>query len=563
MKKVIINGSLSLLLIIIAGSCQKSFLDVTPQASLTGQLLANKSGLDKLLVAAYAALDGCTIGETTVAWRSSFANWLYGDVASDNALKGSEITDQPEMNPIEYWRDLTPDNTYMTTLWRAVYEGVARANSVLQVLKLAKNLNTTDANRIKGEALFLRAHYYFLGKRYFNMLPYIDENVTDFRIPNDKDIWPNIEKDFLDAISLLPLEPASPGSAHLNAAKAGLAKAYLFEKKYDLAKPLLDDIINSKRYILWPNFYDNWNTANEGKTTNTEAIFQIQNSLNDAGVRENGKTLYLSGIAQIQGCCGFNQPSQDLVNSFKTDASGLPMLDTYSNTDLPSDDGLKSSDPFTPPTNSLDPRLDHTVGRRGIPYLDFGIFPGADWVVDQTTYGPYRLKKGQSTSAQEAVTGVNSRTTVNYNIYRFADILLMRAEVAVELNDLPTALILVNKIRERARTGEVVKFSNGTPAANYNIKPYLVFPSQDYARKAVRFERRLELAMEGDRLYDLIRWGVLKEVLTKYFINEGKRRPLMRASAQYKADYLPIPTTEIDLSRDDKGNPTLKQNPNY
>lgn len=563
MKKVFIYGSLSLLMVIITGSCKKSFLDVPPQASVTGQLLANKEGLDKLLVAAYSALDGCTIGETDPAWRSSFANWLYGEVASDDALKGSEITDQPEMNPIEYWRDLTPDNTYMTTLWRAVYEGVARANEVLQVLKLAKDLSPADTSRIKGEALFLRAHFHFLGKRYFNMLPYIDENVTDFRVPNDKDIWPNIEKDFQDAISLLPVEPEYPGSTHLNAARAGLAKAYLFEKKYDLAKPLLDDIMNSGRYKLWSNFYDNWNTAYEGKTTGTEAIFQIQNSLNDASGRQNGKTLYLSGISQIQGCCGFNQPSQDLVNSFKTDANGLPMLDTYSDVDLPSDDGLKSSDPFTPPTNNVDPRLDHTVGRRGIPYLDFGLFPGADWVVDETTFGPYRLKKGMSTAAQEAVTGVNSRTTVNYNIYRYADILLMRAEVAVELNDLPTALDLVNRIRIRARDGQMVTLSNGTLAAHYIIQPYPSFPDQNYARKAVRFERRLEMATEGDRLYDLIRWGVLKDVLTKYFANEGRKRPLMRASAQYKADYLPIPNTEIDLSRDNKGNPTLKQNPNY
>lgn len=562
MKKVFLYSSL-LLLVVIIDSCKKSFLNVQPRASLTDQLLANKDGLDKLLVAAYAATDGITVDETYDGWRSSFANWLYGEVASDNALKGSEITDQPEMNPIEYWRNLTSDNSYMTTLWRAVYEGVARTNTVLQVLHETKDLSDADSNRIKGEALFLRAYFHFLGKRYFNMLPYIDENVTDFRVPNDKDIWPNIEKDFQDAISLLPEEPEHPGSAHLNAARAGLAKAYLFEKKYDLAKPLLDDIIKSGRYILWPNFYDNWNTANEGKTTGTEAIFQIQNSMNDAGGTQNGKTFYLLGIAQIQSCCGFFQPSQDLVNSFKTGSNGLPMLDTYSDVDLLSDDGIKSSEAFTPPSNDLDPRLDWTVGRRGIPYLDFGIFPGADWVVDPTTYGPYRLKKGMSTSAQQDVTGVSSRSTVNYNVYRYADILLMRAEVAVEENDLPTALDLVNKIRIRARDGQKVTFSGGTPAANYVIEPYPSFPNQDYARKAVRFERRLELATEGDRLYDLVRWGVLKETLTKYFANEGRKRPLMHASAEYKADYLPIPSTEIDLSRDDEGNPTLKQNPNY
>ncbi|HTE07480.1 MAG TPA: RagB/SusD family nutrient uptake outer membrane protein [Flavitalea sp.] len=563
MKKTSAQILLSLALLALSESCSKNFLEIKPQASLTTELLADKKGLDGLLVAGYNAMDGCTIGETTVAWRSSFVNWLYGEVASDNAHKGSEITDQPEMIPIQYWRDLTADNTYMTTLWRAVYEGVSRANDVLKTLKVATGLSEADVNRIEGEALYLRGYFYFLGKRYFNMIPWIDENTEDFRVPNTTDIWPNIENDFKRAIDLLPEEPAQPGSAHLNAARAGLAKCYMFQSKFSEAKPVLDEIINSGRYILWPNFYDNWNTAYEGKTSGTEAIFQIQNSLNDASGRENGKTLYLSGIAQIQSCCGFNQPSQDLVNAYKTTPEGLPMLDNYNETDLKSDDGLLSSDPFTPATDLLDPRLDHTVGRRGIPYLDFGIFPGKEWVVDQATYGPYRLKKGMSTSAQQAITSVTSRTTVNYNIYRFAHILLMRAECAVEENDLATALDLVNKVRIRARDGEIVKNDDGTPAANYKIEPYPSFSSQDYARKAVRFETRLEMATEGDRWYDLVRWGIAEPTITEYFAKEGAKRALMKASAAYKADYLPIPGAEIELSKDDNGAPTLTQNPNY
>ncbi len=563
MKKTSAQILLSFALLTLGESCSKNFLEIKPQASLTTELLADKKGLDGLLVAGYNAMDGCTIGETTVAWRSSFANWLYGEVASDNAHKGSEITDQPEMIPIQYWRDLTPDNTYMTTLWRAVYEGVSRANDVLKTLKLATDLSEADANRIEGEALYLRGYFYFLGKRYFNMIPWIDENTEDFRVPNTTDIWPNIENDFIRAIELLPEEPAQPGSAHLNAARAGLAKCYMFQSKFSDAKPVLDDIINSGRYILWPNFYDNWNTAYEGKTSGTEAIFQIQNSLNDASGRENGKTLYLAGIAQIQGCCGFYQPSQDLVNAYKTTPEGLPMLDDFNETDLKSDDGLLSSDSFTPATDLLDPRLDHTVGRRGIPYLDFGIFPGKEWVVDQATYGPYRLKKGMSTSAQQDITSVNSRTTVNYNIYRFAHILLMRAECAVEENDLATALDLVNQVRIRARDGELVKNDDGTPAANYKIEPYPSFSSQDYARKAVRFETRLEMATEGDRWYDLVRWGIAESTITTYFAKEGTKRALMNASAAYKADYLPIPGAEIELSKDDNGAPTLTQNPNY
>ena len=567
MKHRIIRFFLPLFIVMVAGSCKKSFLDVQPQASLSPELLNNQKGLDALLIGVYSALDGITTGVThQLGWANDFNNWLYGEVASDNALKGSLVTDQNDMNPIEFWKDLTPTNSYMNQLWVAVYEGVNRANDVLRVLAITKNLTTETHNRIEGEAKFLRAHFYHLGKRYFNMIPYFDETVTDFRVPNDKDIWPNIVKDYADAISLLPLDPFQPGRAHINAAKAGLAVAYLDQRDYADAKPLLDDIINSGRYILWPNYFDNFNPANEGKVTNCEAIFQNQASLGDAGHPHNGNLGdVVNGIIQIHGCCAFYQPSQNLVNAFKTDAQGLPMLDTYNNTDLPSDDGIASTDPFTPPADNLDPRLDFTVGRRGIPFLDWGIFPGKLWILDQASYGPYRSKKFLATKAQVAQTsgGFFGASIVNYSIYRYADILLMRAEVAVEENDLSTALDLVNQVRKRARDGAHIEMEDGSPAANYVVEPYTAFPSQDFARKAVRFERRLELALEGKRWYDLVRWNVAKDVLTSYYESEGKKRPIVAARGEYKADYLPIPSIQIDLSLDDSGQPTLKQNPEY
>lgn len=547
-------------------SCRNDYLELTPVGSLNPDVLQNLEALDATLIGTYAALDGRTDGPANIGWASSHDNWLYGDVSSDNALKGSSISDQPDMNAFELWGTLEPNNSYLEAAWTSIYEGVARANGVLSILANTEGLDSSDFNRIAGEARFLRAHFYHLGRRYFNRLPYVDENVEDFAIPNDKDIFEDIEADYLFAIENLPVEPFQLARAHVNAARAGLAKLYMDEGRYADAKPLLDAIISSGRYILHDEFTDNFTIEFETQSTNKEAIFQMASSLRDVGNPWNGNWgRLLVGIAQIHGCCGFMQPSQNLVNAYKTDSNGLPLLDTFNDVDLANDDGINSDEPFTPPTDNLDPRLDHTVGRRGIPYLDHGIFPGRDWIVDPTTYGPYRAKKMLATAEEhERNNGSEAgMTTVNYSFHRYADILLLRAEVAVEEGDLGTALDYVNMIRNRAKNSTPVQFDDGTPAANYVIEPYPAFPDQDFARKAVRFERRLELALEGHRWYDLIRWGIAREVMEDYFSSEGQKRPLIASSAGYKSDYLPIPENQILITLDEDGNQVLTQNPDY
>ncbi|MCG8308452.1 MAG: RagB/SusD family nutrient uptake outer membrane protein [Cytophagales bacterium] len=556
---------------ILPYGCKESYLDVTPTASLNEDVLNNQEGLDALLLAAYAALDGTSSSPTNVGWQNDYTNWLYGEIAADNALKGSSIGDQPQMNSIEDWT-LTPDNSYMSPLWASVYEGVSRSNAVLRVLATTEGLSENDSKRIAGEARFLRAHFHHMGRRYFNKIPYIDETVEDFRVPNDGDIFDDIRADYQFAIDNLPEDPKEVGRTHLNAARASLAKLHMDNSDYAAAKPLLEAIINSGRYLLFPNYNDNFAQNNEQAITNTEKIFEIQ------GLGQRIENAYLdgrlvNGIAQLHGCCGFLQPSQNLVNAHKTDENGLPLLDTFNDVDLANDQGIETNEPFTPPADNLDPRLDFTVGRRGIPYLDFdiqqfsnlpgdkNIFPGKLFVVDQATYGPYRAKKFLPTQAErdatDAFLGVSN---INYSIHRYADILLLRAEVAVEENDLSTALMYVNMIRNRAKNGEVIRFEDGTPAANYVVEPYPDFPDQGYARKAVRFERRLELALEGQRWYDLVRWGIAESVMNEYFATED--RPLLDGKS-YKSDFLPLPGSEIDVTRDDDGNPTLIQNPDY
>jgi hypothetical protein len=545
--------------------CSEDYLEVNPTGTLSPNVLATTEGLDALLLAAYAGLDGHTGGVTNLGWQNDHTNWLYGEVASDNALKGSSIGDQPDMNLVEQGQ-MSPDNPYMDALWGSIYEGITRSNSVLQTLSIAENLSDVDQKRIAGEARFLRGHYHHYGRRYFNRIPYIDETVTDFRVPNDRDIFSDIEADYKFAIENLPIDPTQVGRAHISAAQASLAKLYMDEGDFANAKPLLDAIINSGRYRLFDNYNDNFVMDNEKALTNTEFIFQIQ-SLSRQG-ELNGRLV--NGIAQLHGCCGFLQPSQNLVNAHKTDENGLPLLDSYNEMDLGNDQGIETTDAFTPPTDNLDPRLDYTVARRGIPFLDFDInlipgdanlFPGKDFVVDQVTYGPYRAKKFLPTKVEVESGAFLGVSSINYSVHRYADILLLRAEVAVEENDLGTALDMVNQIRNRAKNGEVIRFADGIPSANYVIEPYTSFPNQDFARKAVRFERRLELALEGFRWFDLVRWGIAEETILEYFNTEG--RPLLTALGTYTSDYMPIPSNQIDISRDDDGNPTLVQNPGY
>ncbi len=355
------------------------------------------------------------------------------------------------------------------------------------------------------------------------------------------------------------------GRASQWAAKAFKARAHLFQNEFSEAKPLLDDIINNGPFQLESTFYNNFDEEHQN---NGESIFEIQYSVNDgAGVANSGidhQTLYPRGT-DVGLCCAYSAPSFDLFNAFKVDANGLPMLDTYQDNLLTEDYGKLDTDPFTPTDQLLDPRVDWTLGRRGIPFLDWGPMSGSDWMLDQLNMGPflnkklmwYQRNKGEiSTQSSYWAAGVNGN---NFRVLRLGHVLLWRAEVAVEENDLATALALVNRIRERAADdilmGKVLNQTFGAddpieidetqPAANYKLGLYTAFPDQEYARKAVRHEMRLEFALEGMRFYDLVRWGIDAETLNTYLGSElaGGRLPWLQG-ATYTAgqdDHWPQP----------------------
>jgi hypothetical protein len=267
------------------------------------------------------------------------------------------------------------------------------------------------------------------------------------------------------------------------------------------------------------------------------------------------------------------------VNSYKTDpVTGLPMLDSYNSTNVTNDMRINSTDPFTPYAGTLDPRLDWTVGRRGIPYKDWGIHPGKKWIRDQDFSGPFSPKKNVWWQANKAFYDASSwapGTAINYSVIRFADLLLMAAEANAQLNMLPEALVQVNRVRNRAANpvGWVYTYVNPatptagfttTPAANYKISPYTAFASKDEALKAIYFERKLELAMEGHRFFDLSRWGIAESTLNAFFAFEGAITNDIKTGkfTPNKNEIFPVPQGEIDKTTIE-GVPTLVQNPNY
>jgi starch-binding outer membrane protein, SusD/RagB family len=570
-KKYICIVCATIPLLIGLNACKKSFLDPKPYGRYSPEQLQSKKGIEGVLTGAYGMLDGQGIAGAS-GWMVGATSWVYGDVVSDDAYKGTDAGDQPQMTEIELWGS-QPANTYFYYKWLSIYEGVARANDVIRLTEKIPELTAAEKTDYIAQARFLRGHFHFDAKRTFNKVPYISDTTTTY--DNKTTIWPQIEADFQFAYDNLAVTQPLVGKANKWAAGSYLAKVYMFQDKFAEAKALYDIIIpqgqtsNGKMYALQSEYWKNWIPANENSE---ESVFAQQTSASGIVVASAETSYELAyPYGGDFGCCGFYQPSQNLANSFKVDANGLPFLDdSYNNTDLKNDQGLFSNDPFSNDNViPLDTRLDWAIGRRGIPYYDWGPHPGRSWIRDQVYAGPYSPKKHVYQKAEVGGLtngGSNHRQTAkNYNIIRFADVLLMAAEAEVEVGTLDKAREYVNMVRARAANpGSMVKDASGNPAANYQTKPYLIpFTDKTIARKAVRFERRLELAMEGHRFFDLVRWGVAAQVLNAYSSNEKLKRTYMTTAVftAGKNEYYPISNRVIEVAK--KGGNILEQNPGY
>ena len=638
-------GLLFLTATLLLSACD-SFLQQDPKGSLSGSVVENEKGVETLLIGAYSALNPVDTerwGTASIAngdaWMSDPAHWPYGAVASDVAQKGSVPNDQTEVNPIQR-NEFDATNSYFDGLWSNRYEGVSRANGVLQALRGAENISDADATRIEAEARFLRAYFYFDLKKNFDNIPLIADTTANFNQPNNIEeeiIWPQIESDLQFAYNNLPATQTDQARANKWAAASFLAKAYVYQEKWNDAKNLFDTIISDGvtasgvDYALADQYSDNFNAVTQGEG-NPEIIFSVEMTGDDGtggiGNSWTGYTLnYPHGVAPFR-CCGFFLASHDLVNSFKTTQEGLPRPDGFTESFngmqdvLKNDQGMAADAKFTPPTGaSLDPRLDWTVGRRGVPFHDHGPHPGKRYIrgPNSNYAGPYSLKKHVWRRAnQDVAYNGNSwapGTGVDYVAMRFADVLLMAAEAELEVGSVQQAMEYVNRVRERAansdgyvtnsmneeyalavvdsesamlgtdpsafdwvvRTdenatytflgGDASDISNWNkypnPADNYNIEPYTMaeFQASPGPRRRVHFERKLELATEGHRSYDLQRWGRAETRMNNYYDYQGAITDDVEGATFTEGCFtFPIPQVQIDNSvvQDE---PRLTQNP--
>ncbi|MAZ27287.1 MAG: RagB/SusD family nutrient uptake outer membrane protein [Cytophagaceae bacterium] len=582
MKKKGILLTLISAVLITAMGCSDEFLTKEPQGQFSTASLSNEEGVQGILIGAYKMLNGLGLDDQD-AWNNGVQNWVFGGIPSDDALKGTDAGDQPEQSFLESY-DFQPFNRHITNKWRGLYNGVFRANDAIVSARALGEDQISDENRaqIIAEATFLRGFFHMEARKMWRMPPYIsDENfvlddVTSTLVPNDQEIWPMIEADFEAAMAVLPETQSQVGRPTSWAAKAFLAKAKMYQgwddsgnpntTKLGEAKTILEDIVNNGPFELAPKFEDNYLVATRN---NIESIFEVQYAITSSNGDASNQEMGLAHpYTDPWGCCGFYQAPQNLVNAFKTDANGLPMPDTYDDSDVTWE---------TEYTGPLDPRLDHTLGRPGILFKGFKI-DQTDFVRDLTYAGPYSSKKHIAEPEATGVGGWANLSANNYRLMRFDMILLWLAECEVEVGTVDNARTLVNRVRTRAANpdGFVPKavqgpnrndytIVEGQPAANYVIGTYdTVWTDKDEARKRVRFESRLEFAMEGHRFFDLQRWGVSAQVLNAYLQSESQHRTYLqdKTFTANKNEYFPIPTEAIDRSFLN-GEATLTQDPAY
>ncbi|WP_114940656.1 RagB/SusD family nutrient uptake outer membrane protein [Mucilaginibacter endophyticus] len=566
-----------LLIICLIGtlaSCKKA-LDEQPQGVIASDQLNTPVNIEKMVVAAYASLGNENL-------HTSNSLWPWGSMRSGDAYKGGDgVGDNSEWNDYETFVTNQNTNGLTDQMWAQIYNNIARANNALLRLDNVAEADFPLKTSRQGEMKFLRGNYYFMAKILWNLVPYIDENVptSDYiKISNttmsSDQLWDKIAADFRSAANVLPAKQADAGRPNKYTALAYLAKTLLYQAYkqddnhnmtgIDQAKltqvvSLCDSVINFSGYALAPDFGDNFLEATEN---GPESVFAIQYSKNDGtqfGRIDMGHSLTYPMNPEY-GCCWQHIPSQDLVNNFKTDANGLPLFSGYNNTDA-----TKVADFLN---QTFDPRLDHTVGIPGHPFKYVPTFVyQTSWARAPAIYGFFTSMKDDAAANDPSFQKIPPfmSSSKNWELIRFADVLLWKAEALIELNRPNEALPLINMVRQRAGNSTArLKQADGSFTSNYKVSLYQpgvnCIWTQDYARQALRRERRLEFAMEGNRFFDLVRWGIADTYLNSYFASESTKRTYLKTAKFTKGrdEYLPIPLNQINYS---KG--LYKQNPGF
>ena len=400
MKKLKLLLIASIGIVAITASCNDDFLLKEPLGQIAGPSLNNSEGVEGKLIAAYRTLSGQGMNGGGT-WYYDIHGWIFGSIASDNAVKGTDAGDQPEHSFIEAY-DFTTFNDHIKDKWRSVYWGMARANEVIDaVAEAAEGDDPLDAARsaqVIAEARFLRGFHALQAQLHFRNPAYVDEaaydvnDVESSKVANGGQIWDQIIADFSAAAAALPATQAEVGRATSWAAKAFLAKTHMHTGdagKISAAIPVLEDIVNNGPFSLVAKYEDNHLVATRN---NSESIFEIQYAISSGDDQNSNKGVGLAHpYISPWGCCGFWQATQDLVDAHQTDANGLPLLDgSWKTNHITNPNGADVGKPIGNP--SVDPRLDHSVGRPGILYKGHHIMQ-VDYIRDLTYAGPYFSKK--------------------------------------------------------------------------------------------------------------------------------------------------------------------------
>jgi hypothetical protein len=573
--------AISFLSILFLASCSANFLDYEPTGVLSSGNVATAGNAEALVNAAYAAIGNDEmVGPIT-------NQWVYGSVRSDDAYKGGGGRgDVDVVDRYEQYNLTTPDygDWMLPRTWTNHYKAISRANFALSVINNIPDADYPLKKVRQAELRFLRAHSYFMLKLLFNKVPFITEELTQEQIlktSNDlssQDLWNKIADDFRFAFDNLPQSQDQVGRADKNAAAAYLAKLRLYQayeqndthQVTSINTARLQEVIDYADKVtgsLEPDFGNNFL---DGHDNGQESIWAVQFSINDG--TNTGRVSFVTGLnsphgTPLYGCCGFHLASQNMVNAFRTDASGLPLLDTFNNSDVFNSIDGSGNAPLAAGV-TIDPRIDHTVGVPGRPFKYKNTLKTSgdmvykfSWARDPGVYGFFgNMKEQQSPDCSCYVkNGPFIGTSKNVDFIRYADVLLFKAEALIQLNRYTEALPIINQIRARAGASTTMPLAAG--ASNvYKIAPYLVFPSKDYAMKALMFERRLEFGMEGPRFFDLVRWGKAEPVLNAYLSVEKTKKDFL-SNAHFTAgrdEYYPIPQREIDFTGG-----LYKQNPGY
>lgn len=547
-------GALALLLNTTACS---DFLDNEPRGVLNEEELVTPANVDGFVNAAYAALGNDH-------YDTPFSLWPYGNVRSDDAYKGGSGTnDIQDFHFFEVSNNIRPDFGELDALWYQHYVGISRCNKALRALEQLSETDYPQKQARMAEMRFVRGHFYFMLKILYRNVPYITEDIPtdEYKEISNTDLdnealWEAIAGDFEAAAEALPDTQTQVGRASKKAAYAYLAKtrlyqAYTQDDSYSVtgvSTQHMQQVLDATSHVIGAASLEAdfaFNFLPGSYENGPESVFSIQFSQDDGTLY--GRLNYSDVLSTPQGlgCCDFHKPSQNLVNAYKT-TNGVPQFDTFNDTDL-NYNQLSSY--------QVDPRLYHTVAIPGLPWKYDPDYTYVEaWVRSPSTYGYFASLKENVSPGCGCVVNIdpfygNSKNRIQI---RYADVLLMRAEALIELGQQDEALPLINQIRNRAANSTAFISDY---AANTNISPYIDGTNctwnQDFARKALRWERRLEFAMEGSRFFDLVRWGVADEVMNAYYGEEKTKRSYFSDAYfdKNKEEYCPIPLAQINFSQ--------------